>query len=201
MAATFGFSVGDFIQAVYLVKDVVQALRESSGSSQEFIEIINRLYCLERALLDINNLQIGSEDFAQYIALHSTVALCRSSIDSFVEGIGKYQPHLRLGGSNNHYLTVLRKVQWRLCKREDLLRFQAEIESYTQIIQLLMMRIQMHAEIPFWIENCLQFHSHHTSTNTRCLGQLSEQVIQNGGDMQHVSRDVTEIIETSREMR
>src|SRR3954468_10168661 len=100
MAAAFGFSVGHFINFVNLVKDLMKALGEAKGSSQEFIEVTNRLYILERALLDIKGLETGSEDSVQHIALHCTVALCRSSIDRFLEGIGKYQPHLQLDGSS-----------------------------------------------------------------------------------------------------
>lgn len=143
MAAAFGFSVGDFINGIILVKDVITVLRESGGSSQEFIDVINRLYSLERTMLNIKTLQTGSDDLLQQVALLPIIALCQSSIDRFLKGIGKYQPHLRLGGSNSRYLTGLRKIQWRLCKSKDLRRFQDEIADHMRILQLLMERIQM----------------------------------------------------------
>jgi hypothetical protein len=39
MAATFGFSIGDFISGIILVKDIVQALSDSRGSSKEYVDL------------------------------------------------------------------------------------------------------------------------------------------------------------------
>jgi hypothetical protein len=143
MAGGFGFSVGDFINGINLIKELIDALNESRGSSQEFIEVINELYSLERALLEVKTLQFSSAETVQHAALLQAVGHCRSSIDAFILGISKYQPHLRIGGSAECFLGILRKVQWRLCKRDELVRFRSEIAFHVESIQLLLLRIGM----------------------------------------------------------
>jgi hypothetical protein len=143
MASAFGFSVGDFINGIVLIKDLIQALQESSGSSEEFVEVIKELYSLEKALIEVNTLQFSSEESIQHAALLQTISQCRSSIDTFIAGISKYQPHLRIGGSSEYCISILRKIQWRLCKRDELIRFRSEIAFHVESIQLLMLRIGM----------------------------------------------------------
>jgi hypothetical protein len=121
--AGFGFSTGDFINGINLVKNLIEALHESRGSSQEFVEVINELYSLERALLEVKTMQFSAEESPQHAAVLQAVILCRSSIDKFIAGISKYQPHLRVGGSSERCLDILRQVQWRLYKRDEVIRF------------------------------------------------------------------------------
>ncbi len=51
MAVPFGFSAGDFIAALKVVKDVIDALHDSGGAGAEYRELIDELYLLETALL------------------------------------------------------------------------------------------------------------------------------------------------------
>lgn len=55
---SFGFSVGDFINALELVGRVINALRESSRSGPEYRELVNQLYSLETALLQVKQLEL-----------------------------------------------------------------------------------------------------------------------------------------------
>jgi hypothetical protein len=128
--AGFGFSTGDFINGINLVKNLIEALHESRGSSQEFVEVINDLYSLERALLEVKTMQFSAEESPQHAAVLQAVILCRSSIDKFIAGISKYQPHLRVGGSSEPCLDILRQVQWRLYKRDEVIRFRTEISLH-----------------------------------------------------------------------
>lgn len=141
--AGFGFSTGDFINGINLVKTLIEALHESRGSSQEFVEVINELYILERTLLEVKTMQFSAEESPQQAAVLQAVILCRSSIDKFIAGISKYQPHLRVGGSSERCLDILRQVQWRLYKRDEVIRFRAEISFHIQSIKLLMLHIEM----------------------------------------------------------
>jgi uncharacterized protein YbjQ (UPF0145 family) len=53
MAAAFGFSAGDFITGINLVKDIIKALNDSRGSSKEYLEVITELRGLEVALIHV----------------------------------------------------------------------------------------------------------------------------------------------------
>ncbi|KAF7514150.1 hypothetical protein GJ744_004475 [Endocarpon pusillum] len=49
MAATFGFSVGDFINGIHFVKDVIQAVSESRGSSNKYVKLGTQLESLRNS--------------------------------------------------------------------------------------------------------------------------------------------------------
>jgi hypothetical protein len=76
------------------------------------------------------------------LALRDSALQCQRTIDSFLQTIVKYQPHLRLGGSLSGWKDGLKKVQWHLCKKEELVKFRAEIGLHSQSIQVLMLSIQ-----------------------------------------------------------
>jgi hypothetical protein len=65
MAVPFGFSAGDFINAIILVKDVIKALSDSPGSSKEHNEMMSQLDGLELVLNQIDG------QFADLQAAHS----------------------------------------------------------------------------------------------------------------------------------
>jgi hypothetical protein len=143
MATGFGFSAGDFVAGINLVQGLITALNDSRGSSKEYLELITELRSLETALLEVKALDLEVEQRAQRAALRQAAAQCQISIDNFLKDLTKYHPHLRLGGSLCAWKDTLRKIQWRFCKKEDLLQFRTEIRFHAQSIQMLMLTIQM----------------------------------------------------------
>lgn len=139
---SFGFSVGDFIAALQLVASVIDAVRDSRGSGPEYRELINELYALETALLQVKQLELEEEQRLEYIALRQAATQCQRTIDAFCARIGKYQKHLRVGGSGSPLTDVLRKIRWRLCKSKDLVEFKTAIAAHTQSIQIVLSALQ-----------------------------------------------------------
>lgn len=144
MATGFGFSTGDFIAGINLIQTLIKALSDSKGSSKEYLELIAELRILEEALLEVKALDLEVERRAQHAALGQAAIQCQDSIDSFLKDLAKYHPCLRLGGSVCAWKDTLRKIQWRLCKKEYLVRFRAEIGFHVQSIQMLMLTVQMY---------------------------------------------------------
>jgi predicted HicB family RNase H-like nuclease len=144
MAVPFGFSVGDFIAGINLVKDVIKALQDSRGSSKEYLELIAELRSLETALFEVKTLDLRIEQRAKRAALREASKQCQTSIDNFLKDLMKYSTNLRLGGSLCAWKDAYRKIQWKLCKKDDLVRFREEIGFHVQSIQMLMLTIQMY---------------------------------------------------------
>jgi hypothetical protein len=57
--------------------------------------------------------------------------------------VTKYQSHLRLGGSQRPWQDAIRKIQWRLSRREDIERFRSAIAFHTQTLQILLITTQL----------------------------------------------------------
>lgn len=145
MSVGFGFSAGDFIAAVNLIGTVIDALRDSGDASSEYRSLISQLYTLESALLKVKRLELDDSQHAELIALRQAAAQCQNTIDQFWEKIKKYQPSLRAGGSGSRVRDGWRKVKWAVCKKEDVVRFKADLMAHTESIELLLTTVQMAA--------------------------------------------------------
>ncbi len=143
MSVGFGFSAGDFIAALELVTTVVNALRESGDSSTEYRELISQLHTLETALLSVKRLELDDAQHAEKVALQQAAAQCQRTIDAFWQKIKKYQPALRSGGSGSRVKDGWMRIKWALCKKEDLVRFKADLMGHTESIEMLLTTVQM----------------------------------------------------------
>lgn len=142
MAAAFGFSTGDFITSINLIKDLVKALNDSRGSSKEYLEVIAELRGLEVALLHVKAQDDGIIQVNQRSALRQAVRDSQTSIENFLKSLTKYDGHLSSMGSGNRWKDAVRKIQWRLCMAEELTPFRLRIASHVQTIEMLMATIQ-----------------------------------------------------------
>lgn len=143
MPIGFGFSAGDFIAALMLVKKVINALEDTRGAGPEYQELIRVLYSLEIALLEVKALNLDSSQHHQLVALQHVASQCQRTIDDFYKTIQKYQPHLRVEGSNSKFRDGWRKIQWALCEKGDLLKFKAEVMGHTGSINMLLTTVQL----------------------------------------------------------
>ncbi|ERF77094.1 hypothetical protein EPUS_06312 [Endocarpon pusillum Z07020] len=145
MAEAFGFSTGDFINSINLVKDIIKALNDSKGSSREYLEVIAELRGLETVLILVKTQYNTTAQISQRTALRQAVEDCHTCIDNFLRSIQKYHGHLTTLGSNNKWKDGLRKIQWHLCKADELSSFRLRIASQVQNIEMLLVTIQASA--------------------------------------------------------
>lgn len=139
----FGFSAGDFISGIHLIRDLIKALEDTAGSSADYRDLIRELYSLERALLEVKHLDLDESQHTQGVALQQAATQCQHTIDEFLQKIGKFQPSLRTGGSKSHWRDGLRKVEWALYKKEDVQKFRAQLNGHTASINILLMTLQL----------------------------------------------------------
>lgn len=142
MAAPFGFSIGDFITSINLVKDIIKALDNSKGSCKEYLEVIAELRGLETVLILVKTQYSETEQISQRTALSQAIGDCHACIDDFLQSIQKYHGHLDRAGSKNRCKDAVRKVQWHLCKADDLTSFRLRIASQVQNIDMLLATVQ-----------------------------------------------------------
>ena len=143
MASPFGVSAGDIIAAIGVVRDLIKALRASGGASQEFTGLMLELYSLETALLDVKALHLATEQERHQTALRQAATQCQRTVDRFLRGLRKYQPYLGNPNGSHGWKDVIRKIQWQMCKQDELVKFRAEVGSHAHSINMLMLSIQM----------------------------------------------------------
>ena len=145
MSVGFGFSAGDFIAALGLVRIVINALQDSGNVSMEYRELLRELYTLETALMSVERLRLDDSQYAEVIALRQAAAQCQRTIDDFWTKLEAGRPHLRCGiGSGQQWKARWTKVKWAVYRKDDMAKFKADLTMHTQSIQLLMTTLQMY---------------------------------------------------------
>ena len=143
MSAGFGFSIGDLIAGIKLIKTSIEAVKKAKGASDDFSVLINEVATLEDGLEAIEDLQ-AEDGFSpkQGITIERAVAACQESIDDFCTSIAKYQPHLQNAKATG-FQASYRKIKWALCKKEDVANFRTNVARHTSAINMLLVTLQM----------------------------------------------------------
>lgn len=144
MSVGFGFSVGDFITALQLVGQVIDALREVGGAGQEHRELMHELYTLETALINVRRVEVDESLQGEVIALRQAASQCQFTIQNFLKKVQHYQPHLATGGSGSRMKDAWMKIRWAVCKKEDVGKLRADLRGHTGSIEILLSTMQMY---------------------------------------------------------
>lgn len=144
MAVGFGFSMGDLVTGLQLIKDSIAAVKDGKGASAHYAGLLTEIKCLQDAFEGINELGLdlkGSEK--QRRAIDCAVAACQKCIEDFIASISKYQPHLQLNTSG--WASNYRKIKWAVCRKDDVTAFRAQLERHTSTINMLLITFQSKA--------------------------------------------------------
>ncbi|OCK76927.1 hypothetical protein K432DRAFT_428373 [Lepidopterella palustris CBS 459.81] len=123
MPVPFGVSVGDFITFIETVVTVINALHDSTGSAAEYRGVIRELESLKTSLKSLDSLDIANEE--QKAALKFVAANAEQTIVEFLMEDGH------------------RKIQWSLYSKDDVRKFQAQLQSHTVSLNILISQVHM----------------------------------------------------------
>jgi hypothetical protein len=168
MPAPFGFGIGDFIAVLQLVAILIDVLGKSSNTGTSFQGLLNELYALEAALLQVKRIDLKRYGIVRVTSLRQAASQCQHTIDEFWKKVQKYQPHLQHGGTNSKVKDTWYRVKWALCKEADLEKFRAEIRGHTGSLEILLSTMQLEA---------MTLHSHKMdSRHTNLADMIQEQI-------------------------
>ena len=140
MPVPFGISIGDFIAFIDTSVKIVNALKDSTGSSQEYQEVARELESLKLALVEVQN--VGTDDPQTKAALESVASNCHRTIQDFLKKTQKYDDSLSSAANPRKRLkNGFRKIQWALYSKEDVKEFQMQLYSHTASLNLLVSRV------------------------------------------------------------
>jgi hypothetical protein len=129
---SFGFSVGDFLTAVGLIRDIISSLRNSSTSS--YHELVLELHGLERALREIEHLKCTPDQEAAVNGVKVAALMCQHPLDEFAWKLKKFGS---LGVDNGGKLGKRdmikmwgRKVQWGFSMEEEATKLRAYLAAH-----------------------------------------------------------------------
>lgn len=192
MSVGFGFSVGDFLAAIKVVGTVIDSLRSSGNSSTQYRALVEELLTLEDCLVRVKRVELDDSQSAERIAFQQAAAQCQRTVDGFMEKIGKYQQHLRSGGSRNGLKDAWMKIRWALCKKEDVEQFQAQLRGHRGAIEVLLLTVQL---------NCTTIQAKTQDQQHKTLaGRIQDMSFQWLGKLAAISDQITISLEQGKQL-
>ncbi|KAH4863550.1 hypothetical protein HBI42_143660 [Parastagonospora nodorum] len=127
MAVPFGFSAGDFIAGVKLLKSAFDSLSDARGAKADYSELRQTLGALEKALDAAGQFTTPQHQ----AAVDDEVANCKECINKFLAGFKKFE---------------LLKTGRGRTGREDVRKFKEHLEAHVSALQLQLAVFQIGAE-------------------------------------------------------
>ena len=136
-------SSGDFLSAIRLLRELVDAFEECGRTSQEQTGLIAELRKLEQAIIQVEA-HYGTIDFpAQQMVLDHAVQACQKSIYDFVTDARQRPPNADPYWTNHTGRDGLADVRLNLVTDGDMITFRRCISGHVQSIQTLLITIQV----------------------------------------------------------
>jgi hypothetical protein len=146
MVFPVGVSIGDFITGITLICNCIKALDNVKGASSEYIQLSSTLDALSVALTEFDGLNLLASHASQQQAIKKTVDGCRSCINTFLRRIDKYgslKSKSRSQWSLSAMKTGITKINWSLSTKSDISKFQANVSTHINAIQIVLSTIKM----------------------------------------------------------
>ena len=137
MSAGFGFSVGDFIAVINLLRKVGIALKENGGARDDYQKTIAKLEITKSILSWIASIKDREGESASVHAIHSLANLIRDDVESFLARIEKYGGTLGGGKTKRFGAGAVAKIKWSQCVAGEVKRLYREVDSKTASLNLL----------------------------------------------------------------
>jgi hypothetical protein len=136
--ATFGFSIGDFIAGIGLLKDVIGAFSDTRGARKSYKDVTRELSSLQIALKGIEKLVVDPDLQSQHAALMEALDGCAMCIEAFLLRISKFKRLVEDNDaskwSSNSFKKNVQKIEWALGKKWDVEKFRKEIQVHTAAV-------------------------------------------------------------------
>jgi hypothetical protein len=143
--ASFGFSVGDFVTCLNLIREVAQALSDSRGSASEYKSLFETLVTLNQTLAasELIYLQWDTEATSPTYKQHATAMIngilferqkCKELLESFLKSSQPYT-NAFVKERGRAIVRNWRKVTW-LFQKEDVNVLERKLQRHLQALRI-----------------------------------------------------------------
>ena len=141
MVPAFGFSVGDFINAIALVNKVRQALKHLGGAEDDIHLVAHDLQHLELILIQLKDGDWGAGGSVSHVNAIRGIALsCGPVLEGFLRKVESFQSSASCepGSSTKPFTRGFKKVQWAISMKEEIDQFRMFVVSKVVTMNLLL---------------------------------------------------------------
>lgn len=135
----FGFSFGDCVTAIELIRKISKALRETGGAADEFHLVLQDLHNLQQILEVLQTLRPAGASTSHVNAIRGTSLGCLIPLREFSAKLEeRFGPALHVGSTKSPFARFGRKAQWATLTSEEVFRFRIAIITEIISISLLL---------------------------------------------------------------
>lgn len=133
--------IGDIVALLNIVRGFAEAIDGSRGSAAEYQEVQRELKGLEEALKCHQQLLQARRDDpalnAIFRSTQNTAEDCQRCIEVFSKQTVQFDRSLGVGNGGNVCKDVTRKVRWHMEKKQEVMRFRAELSQHISTLNML----------------------------------------------------------------
>lgn len=133
----FGFSVGDFVPVIGLVKKVGEALQDHHGASTEYQRLLGNLQALQLIFGHLENLHSSEANLSHINAIKAHAHQSLQPLNDFLKAVAKYEKWLGSAPRDGRILRSGRKAQWAAVIADELSKLQSTMSSEVEKMNLL----------------------------------------------------------------
>ena len=143
---SFGYSVSDCIAGANLTYRLIEALRETKGSSHEFQQAMTELGSLQQMFLTVGQMRASpSLDIATINAASVIVLSSMELIGNFLERTKAYRKRLSNDSAPAGVSNSWQKIGWALFKRQELESLRDVLHNKLNHLNLLLSAANLYA--------------------------------------------------------
>ncbi|KAL8875783.1 MAG: hypothetical protein Q9198_005908, partial [Flavoplaca austrocitrina] len=138
MTPAFGFSVGDFINTINLIRKITKALKETGGAASEYQDAVVELTGLQHALQHLEALQPTQDNAGQVNAIRGMALACKIPLQDFMTKLDKYEESLGPWAHGSSLGGLGRKTRWAVSFSKEVEKLRAMVAGKQISINLLL---------------------------------------------------------------
>ncbi|KAL8837526.1 MAG: hypothetical protein Q9170_002485 [Blastenia crenularia] len=138
MTPAFGFSVGDFISTINLIRKISKALKESGGASSEYQDAVVELKGLEHALQHLEALEPTEDNVGHVNAIRGMALACKIPLQEFMKKLETYEESLGPWAHRSSFSDFGRKTTWAVSFGKEIEKLRAVVAAKQISINLLL---------------------------------------------------------------
>jgi len=168
MVFPFGIGIGDFMDGIKVLKDSIRALSQTRGAAKQYQDLLRSLSSIEKTLRLIGALELDeSLQGSKRDAILESTGMLRDCINNFLRDTVKFKllqkptgvrPTIGATSSTStssssvsasiHWSLLtfkasVRKIEWAVCKREEVKKFREDINSCCNNILMQLTCLQL----------------------------------------------------------
>jgi hypothetical protein len=136
---SFGFSVGDFLCATILIKNIVKCLKGSGGSASEYQELMRELDGLQSALTRIEHLNASPEQTPTVNGIKVAALNCRYVLRDFLTKLETYEKSLATGKTRGRAVDSMNKIKYELDMKQEVQSLRSYLMVHTSYLNMMLL--------------------------------------------------------------